>query len=909
MLEPGRRHRYFPQSYFPFTSPLDITDLQDRLYSRHESFALCSMHAHLPIPFEVNLAKESNDEQTGSQDPSQRAGPVKVEGKAHADLEHTPHGHSISKRPMFDLGIYERPNALSLQGVEPGTIGMRNYLELPVADGLITHGKEEHGGRDSDIGSEHAGGLNIEKLSATEAFNYLAHDEGMSIKIGKHAPTQDRIELLKTGPKAWKRIGVRGITMKAITQRLEEVDRIRNIVVEKGWSYTLLDMYGAEALGQELFSKFLWPAARSKTTGAGAESDLKVQIEALVKVLTTPGAWLDFSLPSERLLFVQNVHTREVKEEDVHGITAQEKRRWNLIQLVLAIELVIRLDAALRKGIAVHSKDFPISNEEIRHFNQLRNLKVDWDLVVARRFLDLSYAKCITTEHSPTGLDSGPKSPDPEGGKRWFGKMKHTLSFKQGDLGDPDNTGWDVAILPLQPKIMIDGLLRFASDIGWSAGCVEILRQSFIDKLHNKPAEEKFNLLTKGVEAVVHPHVPQHAMDKSVVELRQASSNTLGGPLSHAWLGGLIIPGHITCDLLMATLLEQDPEALLILGNMAHIRSGFVLKGKSYWSKLMICGTVLAAMPGAREAPGWISLPQSAGPVDEELNSVSDGWKVVVCQPVPKQREGDRIFDGEAMAKESSPLGIGKGRVHSREFNMVTDKVLDDATKANGEVQAQNIELLLQPVKDGKADEEEYHAGVSFQASHAGGEAKQRRLRLRYKANFIGAHPCRPPHGHLGNSRPSSPSPSTPGAADVLGRQVSRMSLESESMSATSATDSPSSERPHFLQHHSSHRHPHLPAHPLHQSFKYTPKSLAELLTLGPNDWLPTPVDKEAGHVWVVDARGSWERDVVARAWCSWVGRDAIVSRVGKCCMGCAIREAKALEIGIVIRVGAIEGQ
>jgi len=54
----------------------------------------------------------------------------------------------------------------------------------------------------------------------------------------------------------------------------------------------------------------------------------------------------------------------------------------------------------------------------------------------------------------------------------------------------------------------------------------------------------------------------------------------------------------------------------------------------------------------------------------------------------------------------------------------------------------------------------------------------------------------------------------------------------------------------------------------------------------------------------VVDARGSPEKDVFIRAWCSQVGKNALVSRIGRTCLSCSIREARAIEVAIVIRVG-----
>jgi len=48
-------------------------------------------------------------------------------------------------------------------------------------------------------------------------------------------------------------------------------------------------------------------------------------------------------------------------------------------------------------------------------------------------------------------------------------------------------------------------------------------------------------------------------------------------------------------------------------------------------------------------------------------------------------------------------------------------------------------------------------------------------------------------------------------------------------------------------------------------------------------------------------------KDILVRAWCAEKGRDAIIARVGKTCLSCAIREARALEIGIIVRIGVKE--
>jgi len=50
-----------------------------------------------------------------------------------------------------------------------------------------------------------------------------------------------------------------------------------------------------------------------------------------------------------------------------------------------------------------------------------------------------------------------------------------------------------------------------------------------------------------------------------------------------------------------------------------------------------------------------------------------------------------------------------------------------------------------------------------------------------------------------------------------------------------------------------------------------------------------------------------WTRDILVRSWCAEKGRNALIARVGRTCLSCAIREAKALEISVVIRVGMMD--
>ncbi|XXG97140.1 nuclear pore complex subunit [Hypoxylon texense] len=110
--------------------------------------------------------------------------------------------------------------------------------------------------------------------------------------------------------------------------------------------------------------------------------------------------------------------------------------------------------------------------------------------------------------------------------------------------------------------------------------------------------------------------------------------------------------------------------------------------------------------------------------------------------------------------------------------------------------------------------------------------------------------------------------------------------------------------------------------HPLFFDYVYTARKADDVINI--LDWgkpsgrerspLPTPVggskavkpivegdDEE--RVLVIEAFGNSDNEVLARAWCSHWGFSAVVADVGKTCMACAIREAYAATLTVVILV------
>lgn len=858
---------------------------------------------------------------------------------------------------------------ISLHGVERGTVGFHAFLERGVADGMSdgmsarergrivsagvvgggdvattetmaavadeayvkaselgasTSKKHRRGSSGSSTYSSTSSSSNLlNQQSATEAIRTLAavtkNNTGAKARIGKHAKPYNGLELLREGINAWSKLGVRPMSMQTITERLEKASELRNQIVKHGRRFTALQAegFGEKEMGRYLFRDVLFEDMQKSevdaSTNAAAVGEekrgttghsLQLQIEVLVKILSTPGAWLDFSLPKERRLFSFSLRTRVLKsagnEEqlDEHGIRGATKQWLNLTQLMLGVELVMRLDAAMRMGIAVQSEEINISAVEIHRFNKLRTVKVDWDLVVARRFLGWCYAKrMVRADHhlsSPVEQaqwDPQSATPTAERGAALKLFHRHKSSTPTADQPPPDvdaNWPYDCAIFPRRAALMVDGLVTFAQDIGWPAAPIAALTQAMVRKLCSRSLEDQEAILAHGIEPVEHPHVPRPERERSRVELRAAGEETLGGPMSHSWFGGLIIPGYGACDMLMCALLENDSEQKAVerLGNIAYPRTGFLLGNRSWWSKVCIIAAVLAPMPGSKERMGWIGLPEQLMILDEGGQEVGEGWKLVVSQLGSRtsKRDVTRIHDGDDLAKQSSTLGVGKGHVLASEFKMVTDAELDLAAKKSvGKLHIGNVSLVLKKKESTPEQGDDFAETPLLEANvvvsiregthdvqAAQGKSSPMVLPLRRTILFIAQHPCRPPHGHHG-------SPHT------VGNEI---------------------QSPTMLKHKPTE---YLPAHPLHCSFKYTIKSVADLLAV-PEDaddsLFPNPHDHRSSPIWLIDARsGQWEEEVLVRAWCARHGLHALISRVGKGCIGCAVREARACEVGIVVRV------
>jgi hypothetical protein len=472
--------------------------------------------------------------------------------------------------------------------------------------------------------------------------------------------------------------------------------------------------------------------------------------------------------------------------------------------------------------------------------------------VLARRFLD--HLKVI-----PAPSRSIDTAPINESNKRGL-MSKFRLNSTETVRSMNSANVWEIVILPRRPKSQLDGLLRFARLVNWPD--FDTFASRMLQELNESSlATQSFLEATYG-----GPIYSESASSKlsgcGTVELEAATRMRPGDWLSRSWLTGLVLPGDTACHLLIATLLENNPQALAKIGTRAVLQGGFILDGQCWWSKGCIVGRALAPSEGVSECMGWISTPEIS-PVNKQGVPFSSRWLNVKAAQVPHLREKSRIHDGAQVSIESSPLGTGHGKVMASEFSMPGLGLAGDGL----ETQIRLGDVVLEETQPQskshtqKLVDESLTATVQFTMKTIDKSSPfEVSFRLLHDVYFVSAHPCRPPHGHAVHASPGG---------DL----------------------------------HPTHEHGEaLPSHPLHQSYKYLLKTAQDLVSATPPNHLDP---KEA--VWIIDARRSGDKDIFVRAWCSQVGRNAIVSRVGRTCLSCSIREGKAIEVGVIIRVGGNE--
>ncbi|PYH46064.1 uncharacterized protein BP01DRAFT_356234 [Aspergillus saccharolyticus JOP 1030-1] len=859
MLEKGKGDRWFPQVIFPFDDhDPAIQCFWDRRPLPHASYTLCTLHAHLPVPDDWVIEGDA---------------PVHLSSWKRSDAP---------RRATFDVGVQEIPNMLALNGRDPGTVGFRYYLELPVADAARYIGP--------GVPRPSPGYLHLSSLPATESFELLER-YGQPYALCSDGTVHDRKKLLREGPNFWKRIGVRDIDLPTLVGRLQTLKRLRHEILHGDRPKTILDMQCSRELYTELFTKFLYPPVRFLLADMGDPHSLKVQIKALTVVLATPGAWLDFSLIDWRLHIGQLLWEKPPHQDgDFIDVLASDKpwvhstleRKWFLVQMLLAAELLMRLDATVRVGMLQESRDINISLRDIFEFDRLRNGKLNWDLVTVRRFMDSFDLDYRLEDGSPgpaTPMEAGP-SHEKHHHRSFFSSITHHSSS-----GTPHNeSAWRCHLLPSRVTQQLKGLVVFADNLGWPR--LEEFKKTLKAKLEGEETAQKVNSIFTSPEPNSVPTGHKVPDLRKAMYSRNASRRLLllhrnsddsnrihiGGWATRSWLSGFVIPGSSISHFLISTVLENDSEAMAKLGPVANLYGGFCYDGRSWWSKACVVSRVLACLEGTKACLGWQSspiLPKESA----TLGSLVDTWFEVEVKE-PQSRPGKpRIKQGSKVSLESTPLGPGD--LTSGAFTLPLDDQSDSALK----VKITFEDLIFRVKEQYPPSAEHQMAVVDLATAHfclsSDTTATPTKVffPLKYNVQFISSHECRPPGGMITHPRAQSTSGGN-------GRSPSPSSSSSD-----------------------RHRHHRLPGHPLHCRYAYRWVHLPSLVEeFSAHDQIRSAFDLE--ETLILDARGSAEKEAFVRAWCASVGYHAIIGRAGRTCLSCCIREARALQVKVIIRTG-----
>ncbi|OQO07002.1 hypothetical protein B0A48_07568 [Cryoendolithus antarcticus] len=703
--------------------------------------------------------------------------------------------------------MLEVPNMLSAIGLDRGTIGFEHFLQLSVADS-VEQPDEPHS---------------------------LEH---------RH--------LLISGPEA---LGLRNMNVEELIGRLAELDELYRLLKSGDASSSALNEGKISEMGEDLFDKLLSAELGISPAGTGSVS-LGTQITALQETLNVKGLWHDFSMVEWRI----QVGALLWASEDDDDPQQPSERDVLILQIALAAELAVRLEilAALKVSNGVPPMITDADREKIA---AQRSRKIDWDVLLAERFLEHLTAM------------SGSALPAAAGNRSSFFSAITCFSAASNGATPP-------IFEPKNIEQQITGLMSFAESIGWpNTEAVKLQLTTQTDSGRPKSTMSAMSIYATPMSSPQLPASPSAPSNRlsyfgsSALQRRPGisrmttaqsmqlfptsapSSHTggfqTGGWLSKSWLSGLVLPGEAASHFLISTLLENSPQAIEALGDCANLYGGFIYQGRGYWSKSCIVGRVLAATEGSKECMGWISVPALGQ---------ADGWVNLDIQDVVL---ASKIKTPERIAQDSDPLhNTSATSVQVGDFTTP----LDGPPVMGNEVRFSSL-ALPSPTASTPGQ-----TTLTF-TSPLNPKLPPLTLNLTHDIHFISSYPCHP------TPLPRSRRPTSAKPPLTLSPPVSPIdSLTDKALPAS-------------------------PAHPLHVEYRYHLIPAASLLTLPAQGLLRDTVEGEEVEVLVLDARGSWELEVLGRAWCAQVGESAVVGKEGRTCMACCIREARGLRVRVVVRV------
>lgn len=665
-----------PSVAFPWNTNLEIRDLSDHIQIQDEAWGCVTAWPHITV--QVSRNPEATKE------------------------------HHEKCRAHFLPRCRERPNMLSMQGIERGTMGYQAALEMGVADAL-------------EIPNENS--------------------DGSPEVISEH-----RKKFLN------KKDGLRPLTDSMLIDRLLSVSEVYH-------EDPLKHRRPNVQLYTELFTQLLFPPSR--VTDSDDPYSLQVQIEALIKVLAAPMVWVDFTLVEWRIRLGQilwGVSTDsegdeiEINNEVIHEPGTQ--RYWLLLQVLLSCELLVRLDA-ISMNID-HGLEAP-KLSEIHKFDKNATTSVRWSLLLARAWLENIRIEKPDHEAVPEAKPAG-----------WLATLTgggHTEAIaKDGFAG--------VRFHGRHQARQLSGLLHFARKMAWpglddittkiSADGIKIT-----DSIQGTPTGTPLSMSTNRSSSYFSNRRPKARRGPSVHRNISAIIHPAGW-LSNSYISGLILPGEGLSHFLISTLLEHDLGAMSRLGEEANLYGGFIYSERSFWSTASIIGRVLAARKGATECMGWISsdvIPNGAseGWVDVDIDTdIQDdpdkkGPKPRLWQKQAVERDGNVIGGADISSVLAGDFVLPSDESIQQPLSVTLESLDLAIVDSVHDTPTEDDPTPLSDASDMPATRT-YSASMRFMVAVNGEDKKEINISLLHDVHFVTAHPCvSSPHTEILKS-PISPS-------------------------------------------------------------------------------------------------------------------------------------------------------
>ncbi|KAK6533273.1 hypothetical protein TWF694_002226 [Orbilia ellipsospora] len=741
-------------------------------------------------------------------------------------------------------GPVETPSMLSFTGLEPGTTGWQYFLETQMEDFQLQQGSAT--GEVDEYGLEY------------------------------HHPDS---------------IGVRSIDSTTMIDRLRDIGRLHREL------YSLdkdLDIESRTLYGQ-LFTKILYPATCN--AARAEEYGLESQCRELFKILEERHVWLDFSRPEERIRLGSILYG-----------TGQEKLLL-VLQILLSCELWLRLKI-LHKYVP----------EKLELESLYFTPKVNWDLTIAQVWL--SNVRIVERPFTPD-FDMLTPVPQTSAWHQFF--LSDDISVE--DAGEPqDADTYDAFFVPQHIERQLDGLLYFARKINWPG--IEMLEGVIRDKLRNptgfhtpssilgrrSPAHSPGKLTPRSIGGATRSSyfsyfAGKHTSSAIVQNIGQ------GGWLSRTFTTGLILPGEGISHLLMGCLLENDTLALNEIGEQGSMYGGIIRKTlepggstASWWSTNNVVGRVLATET-SQGTVGWVGkcvgtysiaepsyqdvailsavaakLTRSANPHPPRSSHKREGkcvepigWVDVMAVSTKTSYEVPRLSMPDSIERESGILGpfkLSGGQMPARDIHYPISPSFEAidililglrfwdhkrlATTSLPEREQGYRDNVEQTIPRYRVEVVFQLPGIDLASGHIFHSVERDTvgILLKHDVSFITSYPCSQMDG-------------------LRDRSGFEATLSKFNFPVTST-------------------------HPIHSSFKYQMVNVAVLASYCPSRRSGSTEGEYS--VTIINAKGTGEGlYVYTKAWCAKWGVDALVTRSDRTCLSCAIREAYAIAVDVII--------